>query len=261
MEYLFSQNKFSLNPKIIELSLRMKEVQKEANAQHFPELVAIDESIDCDAAWFPASMGQEQMIAKWEIDGGSMYNMTTAIEFTQESINIDILRKAFKFVVEQQPTLRTIVKEASGGARDDESASSAFMQKVLPVSKTDQCFELDIRTACDFEELRGIAKNEAQYVFPLYDLPIVRGVVVQNVEGSDFLFLNQYHVGSDSWALVILMRQLLQAYVSIRSKGYVCDSLHLPSHPNFIDWTMWQRKCLHDFGQEERCVVIFLQYI
>ena len=65
-------------------------------------------------------------------------------------------------------------------------------------------------------------------------LLVNKGVVIKGVNGSDYLFLSQYHVGSDSWALVILRRQLLQAYMSIRSTGQVCDTLKTNAHPNFV---------------------------
>lgn len=77
-------------------------------------------------------------------------------------------------------------------------------------------------------------------------------MVIKNVEGQDFLFLSQYHIGSDSWALVILRKQILEAYSSLESTGGVKESLKMPHHPNFVDWTIWQRKCLHNFGQEEK---------
>lgn len=58
-------------------------------------------------------------------------------------------------------------------------------------------------------------------------------------------------VGSDSWALVVLRRQILKAYMSLRDVGYVHESLKMEAHPNFIDFTMWNRKCLYEFRQEE----------
>lgn len=233
-----TQNEFFLNPKIKDLTSRCLEIK--ASSKQFPKLVALTDSNEPNI-WFPASGSQEQMIALWE-NNPSRYNMGTSIEFTKESIDIDILRQAFQFVVKQQPTLRTVVAIMEG---------NKFMQKVLPVSDAESCFELKVRTAFSEEELRAIIKEESQFVFPLYDPPIVRGVVVSVADGSDFLFLSQYHVGSDSWALVILRKAILEAYMSIRSVGHASERLTMAAHPNFIDWSMWNRKCLHEFGQEE----------
>ena len=61
-----------------------------------------------------------------------------------------------------------------------------------------------------------------------------KGAVIKCVKGPNYLFLSQYHVGSESWSLVKLRRQLLQAYMSIRSAGQVCDTLKTNAHPNFI---------------------------
>jgi hypothetical protein len=122
--------------------------------------------------------------------------MSTTIEFPREAIDVDIIRRAFMFVVEQQPTLRTVVKIKDG---------IKFMQKVLPSHLAEECFEIKVITSVENEEqLQSVIKTENQYIFPLYDPPILRGVIIKNVDGSDFLHLGQYHVGSDSWALVIL---------------------------------------------------------
>ena len=233
-----TQNEFFRNPKIKDLAFRIMEIK--ASSKEFPKLIALDDSND-SGKWFPASGSQEQMIALWE-SSPARYNMGTAIEFPLESINVDILRQAFKFVTQQQPTLRTVVAIMEG---------NKFMQKVLPALDAESCLELKVRSASNEEELQSIIKEESQFVFPLYDPPIVRGVVVNVANGSDFLFLSQYHVGSDSWALVILRKQILQAYMSIRSSGHVSEYLNMAAHPNFIDWTMWNRKCLHKFGREE----------
>lgn len=164
-----------------------------ASSQDFPKLVALEDSHD--NKWFPASHSQEQMIALWETNP-CMYNMSTTIEFPREAIDVDIIRRAFMFVVEQQPTLRTVVKIKDG---------IKFMQKVLPSHLAEECFDIKVITSVENEEqLQSVIKTENQYIFPLYDPPILRGVIIKNVDGSDFLHLGQYHVGSDSWALVIL---------------------------------------------------------
>lgn len=167
--------------------------------------------------------------------------MGTTIEFTKEPIDVDILHQAFQFVVQEQPTLRTVVAIMEG---------NKFMQKVLPVTDADKCFEVKVRHGITAEEVASIVKDESNFVFPLYDPPIVRGVVINLADGSDFLYLSQYHVGSDSWALVVLRKMILKAYMSIRSSGNVVAEETLPV--NFVDWTLWNRKCLHEFGQEHK---------
>lgn len=159
---ILTQNEFFLSPNICELSFRIQELKE--SSKEFPKLSPLPDSNE-DGKWFPASHSQEQMIVLWE-SSPSMYNMTTTIKFKHDKIRLDILHKAFNFVVEQQPTLRTIVKIQGG---------NKFMQCVLPISRASECFEIVVREAKNFEELSQIIRDESHYVFPLYDPPIVRG--------------------------------------------------------------------------------------
>lgn len=59
-------------------------------------------------------------------------------------------------------------------------------------------------------------------------------------------------VGSDGWSRTQLRRQLLQAYTDLCTNGKVSSDLYIPSHPNYIDWTFYLDKWLHDYGQQER---------
>lgn len=235
-----TQNEFFLHPRAGELAHRIGKLK--ASSAELPKLTPLPDSME--QKWFPASNSQEQMIWCWE-SNPCMYNMSTTIHFTGEAVDAQLMTKAMRFVVEQQPTLRTIVAIQDG---------DRFMQKVLPVSEADSCFDVKIVHAKDDckDEVAQIVKKENQYVFPLYDPPIVRAVIIKTPSGGDFLFLSQYHVGSDSWSLVVLRRQLLEAYMSIRSNGFVSEALATSSHPNFIDWTLWNRKCLHECGVEEQ---------
>lgn len=176
-----TQNEFFLNPSIVKLSTRIIELK--AYSTEFPKLVPLSDSND-DGKWFPASGSQEQMIALWETSP-TRYNMGTTIEFTKEPLNVEMLKQAFTFVVQQQPTLRTVVSIEHG---------NKFVQKVLPVEEAASCYELKVKLcyARDENDVRSIIKEENQYVFPLYDVPIVRGVVIKVADGSDFLFLSQY---------------------------------------------------------------------
>jgi NRPS condensation-like uncharacterized protein len=122
------------------------------------------------------------MIALYETNP-TRYNMGTTIEFTKEHINVDKLRESFLFVVQQQPVLRTVVSIQRG---------SHFMQRVISVEEAESCFELKVCYAEDIDHVGAIIRDEHQYVFPLYDTPIVRGVVIKLRQGSDFLFLSQY---------------------------------------------------------------------
>lgn len=182
------QNEFFLNPKIVELAARAHAIKK--TSAMAPQLVAIEGSVSesGEEHWFPASPGQEQMLSCWEM-APVVYNMPTTIEFSRYAVNLDYLREAFRHVVEQQPSLRTIVAI--------NPTTNAVMQRVLPQSQASECFKFDLLKANDDKEARSIVEKESLYEFDLSSPPVVRGVLVEieNSQTSYFL-LNQHHVSS-----------------------------------------------------------------
>lgn len=59
-------------------------------------------------------------------------------------------------------------------------------------------------------------------------------------------------VGSDGWSRTALRRQLLQAYISLSLDNTMPEDLVVLNHPNYVDWTLWLRKWLIDYGQEKK---------
>ena len=59
-------------------------------------------------------------------------------------------------------------------------------------------------------------------------------------------------VGADGWSRTQLRRQLLEAYIGLCSDGKIPQSLVIPAHPNYVDWTLWLERWLNDYGQEEK---------
>ena len=241
LHVLVTQDEIFLNPQIRDLAVRINNIQ--SLSMDAPTLVPVEGS-DVGGVDFLASHGQEQMISCWEMSP-TMYNMPTTIEFTTGGIDIQSLESALLFVVTQQPSLRTLVKV--------DASTNRMSQYVLPIKDASKCFDIKIIDAKTEDEARLAVESESGFKFPLYEAPIVRAVVVRIQEGSVLLLLNQHHVGSDGWSRTIFRRQLLKAYMSMQKKGKVDNGdLFIPSHPNYVDWTMWSQKWLVEYNQQEK---------
>jgi len=241
LHILVTQDIIFLNPQIKDLALRIKDIQ--SLSMDAPTLVAVEGS-DVGGILFPASHGQEQMISCWEMSP-TMYNMPTTIEFNKEGIDIESFHSALSFVVSQQPSLRTVVKV--------DASTNRMSQYVFPVCDATKCFDIKVIDAKNENDARLAVESESGFIFPLYEPPIVRAVVVRIQEGSDLLLLNQHHVGSDGWSRAIFRRQLLKAYTSMQKRGKVDDAdLFIPSNPNYVDWTIWSQSWLVEYNQQEK---------
>jgi len=238
-----TQDEFFKHPTVEALAIRIKHIQESSSG--VPLLVPIPGSDGTTDAEFPASHGQEQMVSCWEMSP-TMYNMQTTVVFEHEAIKVDSMRKAFRYVVEQQPVLRTIIRI--------DPVTNEVYQRVLPTGRDEECFELKIVDVNDDEAARSVIEAESVSVFDLTRPPVVKGVLVRVSSGSEFLLLNQHHVGSDGWSVTILRRQILKAYLSFMSGNDLIEDtdMNVPVYPNFVDWTMWSRRWLFDYGQQER---------
>lgn len=245
MDVHITQNEFFLNPKVAELAMRVNAIKKCSVVA--PKLEEVQGTVaeEGNEQWFPASPGQEQMLSCWEM-APVMYNMPTTIEFFNSPVNLTKMHQAFQYIVEQQPSLRTIVKI--------DSKSLAVKQRVLPLSQVRECFELKACKARDDEEAICIIEKESLFEFNPSHPPIVRGVLVEITDSlKSYLLLNQHHVGSDGWSRTALRHQLLQAYVGLCSfEDRIPEYLTIPLHPNYVDWTLWLEKWLNDYGEQEK---------
>lgn len=98
-----TQDEIILHPTLNSLAERIMELKKlSSNA---PTLDPIE---SVDGHWYPASAGQEQMVALFETSP-TMYNMPTTIEF-HGHVDTELLQKAMEHVTKQQEGLRTVVK-------------------------------------------------------------------------------------------------------------------------------------------------------
>ena len=261
-----TQNEFMMHPSVGMLAKRILELQ-----QSFSSGVPVLEDVEpCIGEWFPASPGQEQMVSCWAT-APAMYNMPTTIEF-QGKLDVGVLRDAFCAVVDRQPMLRTIVKI--------DNSMNKILQKVL--ENSEECFELLEMTVDDLEAARVLIEKASVRHFDLTKPPVLRGLLVHTPK-SHLLLLNQHHVGSvstsgiawlvflqfthlltlgvsdailsdfdtiqDGWSRTQLRIQLLQTYLALQ-KDEPLPPIQL--HPNYVDWTMWNRRWLHDYGQKEK---------
>lgn len=184
-----TQNEFFLHPKVASLAIRASDIK--SSSTRAPELVPVPGTSSSEVAkevWFPASPGQEQMLSCWEM-APVMYNMPTTIKFFDNTAAVDSrkLTEAFLFIVKQQPSLRTIV--------NIDARTGTVKQRVLPISRASECFELQVFSAMDDIEAKSLIEKESLYQFDLSSPPILRGVLVEvKNTTTSYLLLNQHHV-------------------------------------------------------------------
>lgn len=228
-----TQNEIILHPTLNSLAERIMELKKlSTNA---PTLDPIETE---DGEWYPASAGQEQMVALWET-APIMYNMPTTIEF-HGHIDNDLLQKAMEHVTKQQEGLRTVVHF--------DMMTQKVMQMVLPVDQARECFAFVVIAAIDEDDARRIIERESGFVFILSKPPVFRAVLVKTPTKC-FLLLNQHHVGADGWSRTQYRSQILKAYLALSRAE---EPEVIPRHPSYIDWTMYTRRLLFDHGQKAK---------
>ena len=152
--------------------------------------------------WLLAQMGVEASLA---------YHESVIVELKGE-LAADILRDAFRLVVNRHEALRTAIE----GEGECQRILTAVEMEVPLVDFTGT--ESSERQAA----VDAWLKNEAQRPFDLTRPPLLRVFVLKIAEGRHLLFLTAHHIVIDSWSLSLLLNEVAKVYTA-RFEHTACE--------------------------------------
>ncbi|HEX8560147.1 MAG TPA: amino acid adenylation domain-containing protein [Pyrinomonadaceae bacterium] len=176
------------------------------------------------ALWFLYRMAPES----------AAYNLTNAARFVSP-VDVDVLRRAFRRLVERHASLRTTFGERDGQP----------VQRVHARAEVD----FDVRDAASLDEgaLRRLLNEEAARPFDLERGPLLRVRVYARPSGGRVLQLSMHHIVADFWSLAVLMHELGVLYAA-ELKGEPA-ALEAPAE-DYTDYARRQVEMLRGEGGE-----------
>ncbi|PKV49528.1 amino acid adenylation domain-containing protein [Aquimarina sp. MAR_2010_214] len=175
---------------------------------------------------YPVSYAQNRLwlLAKLSNNSPSLHVPSTT--FLEGQLDLDILSKAFKQLLQRHESLRTIfILEGSG-----------LRQKVLSVEKTGFVLNYESRIGDTEAESSTYLNTLQMSPFDLEKGPLIRVNVLQ-VEANKYLAgITLHHIICDGWSINILQKELFHIYNALSNKKPV----QLPVlNIHYKDYSVW----------------------
>ena len=199
----------------------MKDLITELSIEKVESRDRIELSYTQERLWFLDKMGL-----------GHQYHIPAILEIRGE-LNVKLVEKAFRYLVDRHESFRTVFEEEDG----------IPYQRILK----DQEFKLqyeDISGLAPDQKDKTLRRNISAFVNNSFDLengPLVRLAVFKLSENKHAFAINKHHIISDGWSTGILTKEFSTVYSQlIDGKEPFLEELPV----QYADYTLWQRKTL-----------------
>ncbi|WP_103866071.1 non-ribosomal peptide synthetase [Aquimarina sp. I32.4] len=177
----------------------------------------------------PLSFSQEQIWLIDKLEGSLHYHMYSTI-CLEGILNIDIIERSFKEIINRHEVLRTIFIEKNGVAN----------QLVLEKDNWEGLKYIDNSNGID---PNIFIKREINIPFNLSSDHMLRISLIKISEVKHILVLVVHHIASDGWSIPIVIKEFLSFYNFFKGK----NTIVLPELPiQYADYSIWQRNYLNE---------------
>ncbi|MEM8909417.1 MAG: condensation domain-containing protein, partial [Bacteroidota bacterium] len=181
----------------------------------------------------PLSYAQERL---WFVDqlGGSLEYHISQVHQFETSLDIEILSTALNALINRHESLRTVIREDSGGA----------YQTVL----SPDTWQLDYEKLDDEiaeSSINEVVENYVQQAFDLSNDHMIRVKIIELTDKGYLMVMVVHHIASDAWSMNLLSEELLQLYHSKKAGEEAGSSMILPALPvQYADYAIWEKQVL-----------------
>ncbi|NJL63582.1 MAG: amino acid adenylation domain-containing protein [Methylacidiphilales bacterium] len=183
----------------------------------------------------PLSFAQERfwILAQIEPESPS-YNIPLVIKI-EGNIDVEILQRSFREVVQQQEILRTRFIAVDGKPRleivDD-------WELEIPVINL-----VPIPTDLQQQEVATIIQTQAKQAFDLGTSPAIRVNFLYLGDRNYAVLLTLHHIIADAWSMGLLVQEITKSYHQLKQKTFP-HSQTPPLPIQYVDFAVWQRNWL-----------------
>lgn len=181
----------------------------------------------------PASFGQRRI---WFLDrlepGSPAYQISTALP-VRAVLNVEVLTRSVKALVERHEALRTTFAEIDGELFQVIAGRFEVSVPVVDLTRLPEAERM--------KEAALIGTADAVKPFDLIAGPLLRATLIRLEQTQSVLLLTLHHIISDGWSMNVLLSDLAKLYDAIAA-GRTPELPELPIQ--YADYTLWQREHL-----------------
>lgn len=219
----------NLNSSIKKLPRKTKKIYKKDNISFADQITLIRQ--DSSSAKYPLTYMQERMwnIEKSNQEADGYFNITIA-SFLKGKISVEVLREAFKIIINRHEIFRTFFKEEENGTP---------VQKIIQNKEIDFNIALiDHKIPYNEKEVILFCQNEKKFSFNLENAPLLRVFLLCFQDDTQVLIINQHHMISDEVSISILWKEVKEIYNDLLNNKTTNLS---PMLIKFKEYSKWQR--------------------
>lgn len=182
---------------------------------------------------YPLSFSQERLYFLQQLyPESSAYNMVTALKITG-ALDIDCLQTCFDRIIQRHSILTTVFVLKNARPRQ-----KILSGRQLPIESLDWSTDA---AAIQQTQLSRLLAQEADYIFSLDSLPLIRVQAVKMGRQEYALIVNNHHILSDGWSQGVFMKEWLSLYQA----AIAGVQAQLPKlSVQYVDYAVWQRQLL-----------------
>ncbi|MEC5271177.1 non-ribosomal peptide synthetase [Caldifermentibacillus hisashii] len=218
------------NPTVEQLANHLDQMLSGENKIDFPEIEIIDKE-----KFIPLSYAQQRL---WFISQltsqSSIYNIPWALKLNGK-LQVDALEKSINDMVVRHESLRTIIKEENGQARQIVVPPRDSKLEINDLSNMEEIIRL--------KEVERITEEEATKDFDLSVGPLFQVKLLKLSDNEHIFLCTMHHIISDAWSMGIFLEELFELY---RSYCSGTEAKLPPLNYQYTDFSVWQRKWLNN---------------
>ncbi|WP_456791451.1 amino acid adenylation domain-containing protein [Bradyrhizobium sp. USDA 4506] len=216
------------NPRIAQLAALIEQRSGPSDPSEAFEIRPVSRQLP-----MPLSQTQERFwyLSQFE-DVRALYNMTSTI-LLRGKVDASALREAVRFIQVKHEILRANFLMEDGRQRVAISEKPRCDLEVIARS-------LENNEALEENAARNLAQSLSERAFDLATDPLLRCVLIHTIDGKSLLVISTHHIVADGWSMMILFRDLVEAYNSIVRQSVPTA----PAKPSlqYLDFAHWQAR-------------------
>jgi amino acid adenylation domain-containing protein len=186
----------------------------------------------------PLSEGQKGLWMLGKVAPGmSAYNLPICFRI-RKRLDAKLFRQALEYMLERHPILKTVIEEKNGIPFQffQQSESFAFTKENI--------------SHLFHEEIIQFIRTKASESFSLNEGPLMRVHVFERSETEHWVLINVHHIIFDGSSVAILVKSLLDAYLTLAKGEPLASGSSYSHYYDFIDWE--QEMLASRRGEEHR---------
>ncbi len=173
--------------------------------------------------YYPLTSSQKRLWVLSQFEGGNMaYNIPGVFKM-KGRLDIEVLTKSFRYVLDRHESLRTRFVELDGEVYQQVVSSDEFLFTI----GHEEVLEKDTK---------AIITSFYEEEFALSKAPLLKARILQTSANDYYLLFAIHHIVGDGWSMEVFVKELMHAYHQLLSEEMIVLPELKIQYPDYVVW-------------------------